>query len=236
MLHTTVLFAAFPRPPILLTALPWTLRADLPSPWNTGSQTKGRVSSSLISTMQDGYAMCLAGHVPAYVLHRDICFLATLSICIQLVICRRIQIFLCHLTEVIVVPCCVSSHTGCGEGMYHREDTDFLNPRWMIARSWNRVTMKAVIVTAASAAAQLGAVFPWNGSAGVTQSFLREGCLSVRALWGRKHTYTRLFWDATFPPLQANGRRNRNPKTHRTFPLRNMRFLLLPSTCFLGLL
>lgn len=133
MLNTTVQFTVFPRPPILLSALLWTLRADLPSPWNAEPHTKGRVSSSLISAMQGGHTMCLAGHVPAHAPHQDICFLATLSIRIQLAICRRIQIFLCHLRRLSLFRAAYhltqAVVRGCTAG---RTQTSWIQGKWLL--------------------------------------------------------------------------------------------------------
>lgn len=80
--------------------------------------------------------MCLEGCVPTYAPQDDIRFFFFLfgntvnlySAC-DLQKNAGLSLKSCHLTELIIVPCCISVQTVCGKGMYHKEDANFLKLR-----------------------------------------------------------------------------------------------------------
>lgn len=67
--------------------------------------------------------MCLAGSVPPYVPQDDICsfffFGNTVNLYSACDLQKNADLSLksCHLTKLIIVPCCISVLTGCGKGM-----------------------------------------------------------------------------------------------------------------------
>lgn len=84
--------------------------------------------------------MCLAGSVPTYAPQDDIClgffrafffFFNTVNLYSACDLQKNADLSResCHLTRLKTVPCCISVPTGCGKGMCHKEEANFLDLR-----------------------------------------------------------------------------------------------------------
>lgn len=118
--------------------------ADWPVPRNAVPQTKGSrwgyCSSSVISAVQNGDITPCALQALLQLTHPKMTFawgslglffgnIVNLYSACDLQKNADLSQKSCHLTRLIIVPCCISVPTGCGKGMCHKEDANFLNLR-----------------------------------------------------------------------------------------------------------
>lgn len=194
MLNNTVQYTLFSRPPILLTALFGHFPADLPFPWNAVPQTKGNrwgyCSSSLISAVQNGGITSCALQALFQLMYPKMTFafffFVTLSICIQPVICKRMQIFLWkaatwpslllflaayQFKQVVVKGCTI-----------RRMQTSWTWGKWLLDHETESLWKGDCYSHFCCRVAALHVPMKWFCKHNNTVSFLKEGCLPVSAL------------------------------------------------------